>query len=214
MPAARRTPYALVLQCSLVLTLVLLIALFRAPVRGSSPEAGALAEPEPIPVLLPPPTEHRKPPPPALPPPVPTEREVTDDPVVQDVELRIQDEPTVIGAPPNPPNPPAEPEVGAATPVFEVVEHAPMLIGGLAALQQRIRYPELARRAGIEGTVFVQFIVDEEGRVVDPVVVRGIGGGCDEEALRAIGEARFEPGRQRGRAVRVRFTLPVRFRLR
>jgi periplasmic protein TonB len=90
----------------------------------------------------------------------------------------------------------------------------PELIGGLEAVQDLIRYPEMARRANIEGTVHLQFIVDENGRVVDPVVVRGIGGGCDEAALEAVRQVRFRPGVQRGRPVKVRFSIPVRFRLR
>ncbi|MEX0595435.1 MAG: energy transducer TonB, partial [Candidatus Paceibacterota bacterium] len=61
--------------------------------------------------------------------------------------------------------------------------------------------------------VVVQFIIDEEGNVNDPVVVRGIGGGCDEEAVRAVSKAKFIPGKQRGKPVRVRYSLPVTFRL-
>lgn len=108
--------------------------------------------------------------------------------------------------PPDPPLPP-EPEV------FEVVERMPELIGGLQGLQARISYPEAARRAGIEGRVFVQFVVNEQGRPTDVRVVRGIGGGCDEVATRALRESRFTPGLQRGRPVKVRMSLPVTFRL-
>ncbi|TVQ67769.1 MAG: TonB family protein [Balneolaceae bacterium] len=96
---------------------------------------------------------------------------------------------------------------------FSVVEQMPELIGGLAQLQREIRYPEMARRAGIEGRVFVQFIVNEEGEVEHPRVVRGIGGGADEEALRVVRQARFTPGFQRGRPVRVQYALPIFFRL-
>jgi periplasmic protein TonB len=94
-----------------------------------------------------------------------------------------------------------------------VVEQMPELIGGLAELQSRIRYPEMARRAGIEGRVYVQFIVNERGEVEDPRVIRGIGGGCDEEAIRAVQQAQFRPGMQRGRPVRVQYSLPIVFRL-
>jgi periplasmic protein TonB len=94
-----------------------------------------------------------------------------------------------------------------------VVEDMPELIGGLAELQRNIRYPDRARRAGIEGRVIVQFIVNEAGKVENPVVVRGIGGGCDEEAIRAVQNASFKPGKQRGKPVRVQYSLPVIFRL-
>ena len=98
--------------------------------------------------------------------------------------------------------------------VFVVVEQMPQLLGGLRALQQKINYPEIAGKAGIEGRVIVQFIVDKQGRVTAPRVIRGLGGGCDEEALRVVREARFRPGFQRGRPVNVKMTLPITFRLR
>lgn len=95
-----------------------------------------------------------------------------------------------------------------------IVEDPPELVGGLDGLQSRVVYPELARRAGIEGTVFVQFIVDERGGVADPVCVRDPGGDTCEEAIRVIRASTFTPGRQRGKPVKVRFSLPVKFRLR
>lgn len=106
------------------------------------------------------------------------------------------------------------PDGGASEPeVFVVVENPPELIGGLEGLQQRVRYPAAARRAGIEGTVFLQFIVDERGRVLDPVCARDPGGGTCEEALRVVRTSTFQPGLQRGQPVKVRFSLPVKFRL-
>lgn len=90
----------------------------------------------------------------------------------------------------------------------------PNLEEGMAAMQREIVYPMEAKRAGIEGRVIVQFVVDEQGDVVDPVVVRGIGGGCDEEAVRAVETLRFTPGEQRGRTVKVQMTIPITFRLR
>lgn len=97
--------------------------------------------------------------------------------------------------------------------VFVAVQQLPELIGGLASLRDEIQYPEMARRRGIEGRVFVQFIVNEQGKVEDPKVIRGIGGGCDEEVYNAIKKMRFRPGMQRGRTVRVQFTISVLFRL-
>ena len=95
-----------------------------------------------------------------------------------------------------------------------VVEQMPELMGGLESLHQHIEYPEKARQAGIEGLVMVQFIINKHGEVENPQVIRGIGGGCDEEALRVVKEyAEFTPGKQRGEPVRVQYTLPIRFKL-
>ncbi|MAO65506.1 MAG: hypothetical protein CL666_10950 [Balneola sp.] len=96
---------------------------------------------------------------------------------------------------------------------FVVVEEMPVLIDGMKSIQSKIEYPELARRAGIEGRVTVQFIVNENGDVENPKVVRGIGGGADEEALRVINQAKFEPGMQHGQPVRVQYALSINFRL-
>ncbi|MCC5906757.1 MAG: TonB family protein [Balneolaceae bacterium] len=96
---------------------------------------------------------------------------------------------------------------------FVVVEEMPELIGGLESIQQEIRYPEMARRAGIEGRVYVQFIINENGDVEYARVIRGIGGGADEEALRVVNMAKFEPGMQRGQPVRVQYALPIFFQL-
>jgi TonB family protein len=99
------------------------------------------------------------------------------------------------------------------TDVFLVVERMPEPIGGMQTIYEKIRYPELARKAGIEGRVVVQFVVDEQGNVVNPEIIRGIGGGCDEAALNAIRGVQFTPGMQRGRAVKVQFQIPIVFRL-
>ncbi|MFM7851827.1 MAG: energy transducer TonB, partial [Flammeovirgaceae bacterium] len=87
-------------------------------------------------------------------------------------------------------------------------------VGGLAAfykqVSQVIRYPAKARRNRIEGKVFVQFVVQEDGTLTDFRVIKGIGGGCDEEALRSVmSSPRWQPGKQRGRPVKQRYTLPI-----
>lgn len=98
--------------------------------------------------------------------------------------------------------------------VFVVVEQMPQLIGGLSAMQERVVYPELAKKAGIEGRVVIQFIVDQTGHVRQPRLLRGIGGGCDEAALAALRQMRFTPGLQRGKPVNVKMSIPVTFTLR
>jgi TonB family protein len=96
---------------------------------------------------------------------------------------------------------------------FVAVEEMPQLKGSLASLQNEINYPQLARKAGVEGRVIVQFIVNEQGKVEDPQIIRGIGAGCDEEALRVVKKAEFEPGKQGGKPVRVQYSLPITYRL-
>lgn len=115
--------------------------------------------------------------------------------------------------PPSPPVPGSGDTTITEEDFFVVVEEMPELIGGLASVQRKIEYPEMARRAGIEGRVYVQFIVNENGDVEDPRVIRGIGGGADEAALDAVQSAKFKPGVQRGRPVRVQYSLPIVFRL-
>ncbi len=159
-------------------------------------------------------TEHveRVPPPPR--PPVP--QPVPNDEIIEDVQIDIDAELTLDGPmslPAPPPQPDAEEGTEEEEDFFVIVEQMPELIGGLAELQSKIRYPETARRAGIEGRVYLRFIVNEKGEVENPVVTRGIGGGCDEEAIRAVKQARFKPGLQRGKPVRVQYSLPVVFRL-
>lgn len=112
-----------------------------------------------------------------------------------------------------PPPPPPEPNSESTGDFFVAVEEMPELKGTLGELQSQARYPRTARRAGIEGTVIVQFIVNEEGTVENPQVIRGIGGGLNEEALRIVKMAEFEPGKQRGNPVSVQYSLPIVFQL-
>lgn len=102
--------------------------------------------------------------------------------------------------------------------IFTVVEDQPQFPGGEEArqrfLEENLRYPQMAREAGIQGTVFVTFVVETDGSVTDVQILRGIGGGCDQEAVRVVEMMpRWEPGRQRGQPVRVQFNMPIRFRL-
>jgi protein TonB len=102
--------------------------------------------------------------------------------------------------------------------VFVVVEEMPSFPGGdaalLAFLYKELRYPSLALESKIQGLVVVQFIIDEKGNITQPTITRGIGGGCDEEAIRVVNAMPvWKPGKQRGRPVKVRYNLPVRFQL-
>ena len=108
--------------------------------------------------------------------------------------------------------------VSAANEIFDVVEQQPNPPGGLEGwnqyLSKNLKYPYQARRMGIEGTVIVVFEIHQDGTVRNPEILRGIGGGADEEAIRIVlNSPKWEPGRQRGRAVVTRMRLPIRFKL-
>ena len=95
----------------------------------------------------------------------------------------------------------------------------PVFPGGLSGLykyfKDNLKYPSLAKESGISGKVYITFIVETDGNVSNVEVLRGIGGGCDEEALRIVSQMpQWEPGRQRGTAVRVLYTVPIKFSLR
>lgn len=103
-------------------------------------------------------------------------------------------------------------------PVFKVVEKMPEYPEGMTSmlkfLAQNIRYPEAAKKENIEGMVVVQFIIAKDGSITDPHVVKGIGGGANEEALRVVKMMpKWTPGMQKGQAVNVQFNLPIRFQL-
>ena len=102
--------------------------------------------------------------------------------------------------------------------IFQIVEEMPAFPGGEAKLMEyvgkNVKYPQIARESGIKGRVFVSFVVEPDGSVSNVKVLRGIGGGCDEEAMRVVkAMPKWKPGKQRGKAVRVSYMLPVNFQL-
>ncbi|HAQ66116.1 MAG TPA: energy transducer TonB [Bacteroidales bacterium] len=102
--------------------------------------------------------------------------------------------------------------------IFQIVESMPDFPGGdearMTYLRDNIKYPQIARESSISGTVYVTFVVEKDGRVTDIKILRGIGGGCDEEAMRVIkAMPRWKPGKQRGKPVRVQFNMPIKFTL-
>ena len=102
--------------------------------------------------------------------------------------------------------------------IFQVVEQMPKFGSGdadlLNYLSNNIKYPQMALESGISGIVYLKFVVDKEGKVGDVQILRGIGGGCDEEAVRKVkGMPSWSPGKQRGKPVSVYYHLPVEFSL-
>jgi len=111
-----------------------------------------------------------------------------------------------------------EEENPAEEEIFKIVESMPEFPGGIAAmydfLRKNMKYPKLANEAGISGKVYITFVVEKDGSITDVRVLRGIGGGCDEEALRVVNNMPdWKPGKQRNVPVRVQFILDVNFTL-
>lgn len=184
-----------------------------------------------------------EPPPPPPPPPPPIIQEVPDEVLVDNqpefVDQQLDKE-EVIEAPkavenkpaPPPPPPPPAPEVEE---IFKVVEEMPRFPGCenestaeakkqcadkkmLEFIYKNIKYPAIARENGVEGTSVITFVVEKDGTVTDARIVRDIGAQCGQESLRVVNlmnqqNIKWTPGKQRGRAVRVQFNLPVRFKL-
>ena len=102
--------------------------------------------------------------------------------------------------------------------IFQVVEEMPEFPGGMAEcmkfLSKNIKYPTISQENGVQGRVIVQFVVNRDGSIVDAKVMRGVDPYLDKEALRVVGlMPKWSPGKQRGKAVRSQFILPVMFRL-
>ena len=208
-----RRYYTLLLEIGLILVLVLFILATKLEIRPAEKEVDVTQEQEIVQMedIVQTQQEERPPPPPrpSVPVAVPNDEVIADEILNIDAELNISES---LDLPPPPPSKEEEQEDEEEN-FFVVVEEMPELIGGLEELQKKINYPEKARHAQIEGRVIIQFIVNEKGEVENPRVVRGIGGGCDKEALRVVKNAKFKPGRQRGIPVRVQYSLPIIFRL-
>lgn len=163
-----------------------------------------------------PPTQQPPPPPPSVQIPeiveVPDEEEIEEEIDVElDVEMTEQTKVDDIVFS-------QAPEEEDVDEIFTIVEDQPEFPGGMAAfyeyVNKRMKYPSQARRMGIEGRVYVEFIVDKDGSVTNVRAVKGIGAGCDEEAERVLAAVpKFKPGKQRGRPVRVKMVLPIYFKL-
>ena len=97
--------------------------------------------------------------------------------------------------------------------IYLMCEKMPELIGGMDGLQKKIRYPLQAKTLGVQGVVYVQAIINEEGKVESHKLAKKLGAGCDEEAIRVLKKSKFKPGYDKGKPVKVRFTLPIFFRL-
>jgi protein TonB len=187
---------------------------------------------EEITLAEPPPIDKTTPPPPPVIPPPPVQQtikftppkvvkdELVEEPPptqeeVKDVQVSTETHEGEKGVD----LPPESPVVAEDATPFTIVEEMPSFPGGeqkmMQYLSDHIKYPPVARENGITGRVYVKFVVDKEGKIKDAVVLRGIGAGCDEEALRVVRTMPdWKPGRQNGRSVPVYFNLPINFTLR
>lgn len=208
----RRREYLLMGQVGVILALTLSIGAFRFNFSGGETLAYVMPDQEVVQMeeILQT-TQLEKPPPPPRPP-VPVE--VPNDDILDDIELDLDasldlDE-VIVDLPP----PPAEPAVEEdEEEIFLVVEKMPEIIGGLGELYKYVKYPEVARKAGIEGTVVVQIVVTPDGKPSQPTVLRGVHELLDKEAVQGVMQLSFKPAMQRARAVPVYMTIPVRFDL-
>lgn len=111
-----------------------------------------------------------------------------------------------------------EKKVSVDDEVFVVVEEQAEFPGGMdsmyAYIVKNLKYPEKAKAEGIEGRVFVSFIIEKDGSISNVKILRGIGGGCDEAAKEVVEKMpKWKPGKQKGKPVRFQFTLPIKFEL-
>lgn len=193
--------------------------------KDAMTESVTLAEPPPIDKTTPPPPPVIPPPPVQqtikfTPPKVVKDEEVQEPPPTQEEVKEVQvstvtqeGNKDIVDVPTDPVV--TDPDEGK---IFTVVEEMPSFPGGedklFDYLRKNIKFPPVARENGIQGRVFVTFVVDKDGRVKDARILRGIGGGCDEEALRVISNMPdWKPGKQNGRSVSVQYNLPVNFTL-
>jgi len=163
-----------------------------------------------------PPTEQPPPPPPKIQQPeiieVPDEEEIEEE-IEVDLDVEITEDTAIEDIILE-----EAPEEEDVDQIFTIVEQQAEFKGGMKKFYEyvgkKMKYPSQARRMGIEGKVFVQFVVERDGSITDVQAIRGIGAGCDEEAMKVIRESpKWNPGKQRGRAVRVRMVIPITFML-
>ncbi len=205
-----RRSYKKIFEVSLIISLAVLIVAFKFFPRIET-KAAVLEGPQElfkVEDVQQTKQENRPPPPPK--PPIPIEapsEDVLEDITIGETELDVNEQ---VAAPPPPK---VEKKVEEEPQYFVAVEEMPEPIGGIQAIQSKIVYPEIAKRAGIEGKVYVKAFVDEEGNVTKAVVEKGLGAGLDEAAVKAVKETKFKPGKQRGKPVKVQVMIPIVFKL-
>ncbi|MGB5529031.1 MAG: energy transducer TonB [Ignavibacteriaceae bacterium] len=205
-----RAKYGRTFEISLILALALMIVAFKffPDIQKSDVQLEGTQELFTVEDIQQTKQENRPPPPPK--PPIPIEApsdDVLEDIEIGDTEIDLEAEMEA------PPPPKEEKKVEEEPTYFVAVEEMPEPIGGIKGIQEKIVYPEIAKRAGVEGKVYVLAFVDESGTVTKAQVLKGIGAGCDEAALTAVQKTKFKPGKQRGKPVKVQVSIPIVFKL-
>jgi len=207
--------YYINVEVGLILSLLIVTTLFKIDFYPEQEEIEYTVTDEIVQVEEIEQTRQESAPPPPPRPPVPVE--VPNDEIIADIDIDLDTELNLTQKLDVPVRPP-EKESGnddesKEDEIFVSVEQMPEMVGGISTLYQNLRYPDKALKNNVEGKVTLQFVINEKGEVTNPVVLRGIGYGCDEEALRVIRQVRFTPGLQRGRPVKVRASIQVIFSL-
>lgn len=104
-------------------------------------------------------------------------------------------------------------DLGEGDQYLAFAEQMPEPVGGLKSIYSQIKYPEIAKKAGIQGKVFLMAMINENGSVDDVQIIRGIGGGCDEAAIAAVKSSKFTVAKNKGQAVKVKLSLSIEFKL-
>lgn len=206
-----RKNYIINVELGLIAALGIMILLFNTPLQPGEEMDMSEDEQEVIDMEDIVQTEREETPPPP-PQPQPPE-EAPEDEVIEDQHFDLESDFEEAAGTDIPPPPPDDNDVEEEQEIFEVVEDMPEPIGGQQAINEQVEYPETARRAGIEGRVFLEFLVDENGNISEVEIIRSPGGGTEEAAIEAILTVEWRPGRQRGQPVPVRMSWQVNFRL-
>jgi len=201
--------YKKTIELCLVLSLIVLLVVFQAWKKFDRDIEKADKVDITIDVQEIPQTEQTKRPPAPARPAIPIESEdedIPDDLTIETTEIDLSELP--------PPPPPPEDDIDESAQIFVAYDEPPEPIGGFAAIQRNLVYPEIARKAGVEGRVYVNVVIDRNGNVVDANVIKSLGNnGCDEAAIAAIKSVKWKPAKQRDKPVKVMVGIPVVFKL-
>ena len=203
-----RLKYKKVIEFTLVLSLLLCILLFQAFKKFEHKDTESRLELEKIQAEEIPQTQQEKLPPPPSRPAIPIESEsedIPEDATMEETDIDFDEVP-----PPPPPPPDDDDQIQ-----FIPYDEAPEPIGGFPAIQRKLKYPEIARKAGIEGQVIIYAKISVQGKVINTRVVKPLGNsGCNEAAIKAIKQVKWKPAMQRDKPVTVWVSVPVKFKLR
>lgn len=204
-----RFKYKKNIELGMVLALAILLFVFQSWKKFEEKEVVQQRVDIPIEVEEIPQTEQTKRPPAPSRPAIPVESEdedIDEDETIESTEINLDELP--------PPPPPPADDVDETSEIFVAYDEAPAPIGGFAAIQRNLVYPEIARKAGVEGRVVINCLIDEKGSVINTRVLKSLGNnGCDEAAIAAIKSVKWKPAKQRDKPVKVWIGIPVVFKL-